>query len=344
MSHLEVIEAGVSSIQGLGRYGSQRYGVAPGGAMDRMALAESNALTGQPADAAAIEIGLPPARFKVVGVDVRIGVSGADRDVYIDDSPAPLGVSHLVRDGDFISVRGARGGQYSYLSIQGGIRGVESGSVSRADRSSVLQPRRSWTFSCDDRVGVISAMSGQSEVQLRLRRAAPFPVRVVLGPQLDYFSNEALQHFLATSWRVSSASNRMAFTLEGGKVGLHRGCDIVSDGTVTGNIQIPGSGQPIVILRDRGTVGGYPKIATIITADLGRFAQTMVGAGVTFQAVSLAEAYAAARDFSFDLANLKTKLEKVSAARPIKVDTLWRSNLAGEAFDPADWLIKDMNA
>jgi 5-oxoprolinase (ATP-hydrolysing) subunit C len=340
MPSLVVIEAGVSSIQGLGRYGSQRYGIAPGGAMDRLSLAESNALTGQPAGAAAIEVGSCPARFRVAGGPIRIALAGADRDIYIADRAVQPGVTHLVDDGELITLRGARDGQYTYLSIQGGLLGRCNGQLQApALETSVESNRNSWVFQDSDCVALLSAVAGQPERQLRLQRRGGLPVRIVLGPQLEYFSNQAVNSFLSGSWKVSHASNRMAYVLEGDRVEFLDGFDIVSDGTVTGNIQVSGSGQPIAILRDRGTIGGYPKIATIISADIGRFSQTPVGREISFEAVSVMEAQVVARHFAFELANIKAKVELMRQPGPPSVKALLSNNVAGDVYNALEWRV-----
>lgn len=340
MPSLVVIDTGMSSIQGLGRYGSQRYGIAPGGAMDRFALAEANALTGQPAGAAAIEAGPFPARFRVSGGTIRIAFAGADRDIYIDDRAVDLGVTLLAHHGDLISLRGARDGQFTYLSVQGGLHGrADEQDASQKPESDQSRERNTWVFRNEDRVAVLIATDAQQERQLNLQRRGNLPIRIVLGPQLEYFSDQTLKTFLASSWMVSHSSNRMAYILEGSRVEFLKGFDIVSDGTVTGNIQISGSGQPIAVLRDRGTIGGYPKIATIISSDIGRFAQTPVGREVHFESISVVEAQVVARNFAFELANLKPKVEPVRQGRVATVEALLSSNVAGDACNAMDWHI-----
>jgi len=338
MPTLAVIDAGISSIQGLGRYGSQRYGIAPGGAMDRYALAESNALIGQPAGAAAIEVGPLPARFRVMGGSIRIAFAGADRDIFIDDRAVDRGMTLLAVDGELVSIRGARDGQYTYLSVQGGLHGRDETQTQPEDLDGQGR-RNSWVFRNDDRVAVLAAAGGQPERRLRLARRSSFPIRIVLGPQLDYFSDEVVQAFLSGAWTVSHASNRMAYILDGPRVEFKKGFDIVSDGIVTGHIQVSGSGQPIAVLRDRGTIGGYPKIATIISSDIGRFAQTSVGRDIHFEAVSVVEAQVLARDFAFELANLKPRVESVIQPSIMSVKALLSNNVAGDVCNALEWHI-----
>lgn len=336
MPALGVVDAGTSSVQGLGRYGSQRYGISPGGAMDRLALAEVNALADQPAGAAAIEIGPLPARFIVQGSPARIALSGAERQVLVDGQPLALGRTALVTDGATITIKGARIGQYSYLTCQGGLTGcTRDASHERLDTTNG-NALRIWILRAGDTIGLENAKSNQPEKSLRLHPRSRAPVRVVLGPQLDHFATEDVWRFLATSWSVSHASNRMAYVLDGGRVALSKGHNIVSDGTVTGNIQIAGSGQPVVILCDRGTIGGYPKIATIISADLGRFAQMTLGMPFQFEAISVMEAQTVARDFAFRLANLKPKVEIVPAGG-VSVEALLAGNVAGDVYNAMDW-------
>jgi biotin-dependent carboxylase-like uncharacterized protein len=332
MPVLSVVEAGAASVQGLGRYGAQRFGIAPGGAVDRLALAEANALTGQPAGAAAIEIGPLPMRFALAGGTIRCAMSGAGREVQINDRTVPMGTSFLLSNGEVLSIRGARDGQFSYLSFQGGLHGCAPAS----SRPEPGAPRRnvgsSWSFRRGDTVEIAPANPAGEESRLKLTGRSSAPIRVVLGPQLECFSKDAIHTFLATTWSVSAASNRMAFVLEGARVPQRKDNSIISDGTVTGNIQIAGSGQPFVILADRGTVGGYPKIATIISADIGRFSQTMQGERILFEPVSVLEAQTVARDFSFKLANVKPRVETVRGDA-ISIERLLECNVAGEAFD-----------
>jgi len=124
----------------------------------------------------------------------------------------------------------------------------------------------------------------------------PAPIRVVLGPQDDYFAAETIALFLGTAWTVSHRGDRMGIWLEGPKLGHSRGHDVVSDGVLPGCIQVPGSGQPIVLARDCQTMGGYPKLATIVSADLSRFFQTGPGRPVRFRAVDIETAQRGYRD------------------------------------------------
>jgi allophanate hydrolase subunit 2 len=125
------------------------------------------------------------------------------------------------------------------------------------------------------------------------------PIRVILGPQQERFTPAAIEALLAEPWRLSPRSDRMAYRLEGAPLAHSDGHDIVSDGVALGAIQVPGDGAPLVLMADRQPTGGYPKIANVIGADIGRLAQMRPGESFGFSAVSIAEAVAlrrAARD------------------------------------------------
>jgi allophanate hydrolase subunit 2 len=139
----------------------------------------------------------------------------------------------------------------------------------------------------------------------------PRPVHVVLGPQQDYFTPETIDAFLAESWRVTHRADRMGTWLDGPKVAHAHGFNVLSDGLVPGCIQVPGSGQPVVLLMDCQTIGGYPKLATIVTADLARFTQTRPGNPVAFAAVGLDAAHRLYRDHHTMLAAALNSVSEV---------------------------------
>jgi allophanate hydrolase subunit 2 len=153
----------------------------------------------------------------------------------------------------------------------------------------------------------------------------------MLGPQDDYFSQETIRMFLESEFTISPQADRMGFQLTGPALGHAKGFNIVSDGIVDGHIQIPGSGQPIVLMRDRQTTGGYPKIATIISADLDRFAQMRPGSTVRFQAVQRETAVAAARQLKDWLASLPQALAPLRFS--LTSEHLLSMNLIGGAVD-----------
>ncbi len=174
-----------------------------------------------------------------------------------------------------------------------------------------------------------------AERRIELPTAADAPIRVVWGPQDDEFADETKRLFIDSEWKVSPTSDRMGYRLEGPVLKHLHGHNIVSDGTVNGSIQVPGNGQPIVLMPDRGTSGGYPKLATVISADFGRFAQIQAGRPFRFKAVSMAEAQEEARKFAQLLRTLPDRLRDIASV-DLNVDALHDANVAGHAVNAVD--------
>jgi 5-oxoprolinase (ATP-hydrolysing) subunit C len=335
MSRLVIASIGpASSVQDGGRPGSQRYGLTSGGAMDLMSLAAANALVGNAARAAVIEIGPFGAAFTAREGAVRIALAGSPRNADIAARSVTFDSSVTLAAGETLTLGFARGGAFSYLAIEGGIEGEEMfGSLAVNARAGLGSPYPRPLQAGDELQ--VKAASGAAECRIELPAAGNGPIRVVMGPQDDEFSEEAKALFLGGDWRISATSDRMGYRLEGAVIKHLHGHNIVSDGTVNGSIQVPGNGQPIVLMPDRGTSGGYPKIATVITADFGRFAQTPAGHSFRFKAVGMAEAQAEAKKF-WEL--LRTLPERLRGAEnnDLNIEALSDANVAGHAVSAVD--------
>jgi len=335
MSKLAIASIGpASSVQDGGRPGSQRYGLTPSGAMDRLALAAANTLVGNGLFAAAVEIGPFGAAFTARGGAVRIALAGAPRSADIAGRTVAFETSATLADGDTLTLGIARGALFSYLAIEGGIEGEPIfGSLAVNARAGLGSPYPRPLQAGDELQ--TAAASGAAEQRIELPAAEQGPIRIVLGPQDDEFADAAKELFLESEWKISATSDRMGYRLEGPIIRHLHGHNIVSDGTVNGSIQVPGNGAPIVLMPDRPTTGGYPKIATVISADFGRFAQIPAGIGFRFKAVSMAEAQEAARKFAELLNTLPDRLRAIEGA-DLNIEALQRANVAGHAVSAID--------
>ena len=335
MSKLIVASIGpASSVQDGGRPGSQRYGLTSGGAMDLMSLAAANTLVNNPALAAAIEIGPFGAAFTARDGAVRVALAGSPRNADIAGRSVAFDSSVTLASGETLTLGFARGGSFSYLAIEGGIAGEEMfGSLAVNARAGLGSPYPRPLQAGDELQ--VKAASGAAECRIELPAAGNGPIRVVMGPQDDEFSEEAKALFLGSEWKISATSDRMGYRLEGNVIKHLNGHNIVSDGTVNGSIQVPGNGQPIVLMPDRGTSGGYPKIATVITADFGRFAQTPAGHNFRFKAVVMAEAQAEAKKFWELLRTLPDRLRGIENT-DLNIEALRDANVAGHAVSAVD--------
>ncbi len=334
MAEIEVIECGpATTIQDAGRFGLQRYGVGPAGAMDRDALTLANLLVGNDPDEAAIEFAGLGGRFRVKEGVVRIAIAGADAPLSVDGDPVAAQTSVTLRAGEEFAVGPTRSGMYAILALAGGL-----------DVAPMLGSRSLHRRSA---IGGLEGKPLAAGSILPLRKAAPDgedltlpdplepargPIRVLLGPQDDYFTQAGIATFFESTYTLSRQADRMGYRLNGPAIEHSDGFNIISDGIVTGAIQVPGSGEPIVLMSDRQTTGGYPKIATIITPDLPRFAQLRPGDGVRFTQVTREEAIAAARENARRRADLRGRLIP-AGAMDLTSERLLALNLVGGMVD-----------
>jgi 5-oxoprolinase (ATP-hydrolysing) subunit C len=333
MSKLVISAIGpASSVQDGGRYGAQRYGLTPSGAMDRLGLAAANILVGNATFAAAIEIGPFGATFTAREGAVRVALAGAARNADISGRAVAFDSSMTLADGEVLTLGFARGGSFSYLAIEGAIQGEPMfGSLSVNARAGLGSPYPRPLQAGDELEATGASGATERRVDLPL---VDGPIRVVMGPQDDEFG-DGRSLFLDSEWKISATSDRMGYRLEGPVIRHLHGHNIVSDGTVNGSIQVPGNGQPIVLMPDRGTSGGYPKIATVISADLGRFAQIPAGRDFRFKALSMTEAQAEARAFAALLRSLPDRVRDIESF-DLNIEALQDANVAGAAVNAVD--------
>jgi biotin-dependent carboxylase-like uncharacterized protein len=323
-----------TSLQDFGRAGLQRYGVSNSGAMDRLALATANALVGNPPGTASIELMLLGGTFSVEGASALVGLAGARCAIALDREPVAGGTSLQMEPGQVLSVSPMQAGVYAYLAVAGGFDlAPELGSLSLHQRAA-LGGFKGRPFAAGDRI----PLAAPSAPRRACLSAPPVPlgeghpVRVVLGPQDDHFTEAGLRTFLEETYRVSQEADRMGYRLSGPRIEHAGGFNIVSDGIVSGSVQVPGTGEPIVMMADRQTTGGYPKIATVISADLRLVAQRRPGDPVRFRAIGVEAAQQAARERAQEIAGLPDRLSPVRAGPPT-AEELFALNLAGAAVD-----------
>jgi antagonist of KipI len=298
MSALVVLKPGMlTTIQDRGRWGLQSRGVPVAGPMDPCAHRVANALVGNDPDAATLEITLlgPDLVFE----DERLAaIAGAEFDVTVDDRSAPWNGAFVVAAGARLQFHARRQGVRAYLAVAGGMA-VRPTLGSRATHVvSAMGGLDGRALKAGDRLplGDRSTARGAApalEAPLIALPRGEARIRVLPGPQLDYFSGDALETLQSAPYVIAPNSDRMGFRLTGPRLAHSRGADIISDATPLGVLQVPASGQPILLMADRQTAGGYPKLATVITADMSVAGQLGPGDALTFTVCTPREAMAA---------------------------------------------------
>ena len=226
---------------------------------------------------------LAPVRFAVTGADLGAVLERADLGAW----PVPLGSGVLARPGNVLRFAGRRSGCRAYVALQGGIDVPAVLGARATDLQSGFGGLLGRALRAGDHAGRRAGERPRHARRIgRGPHATSVTVRVVLGPQADYFAGSTVERFLASSFRLGATSDRVGCRLEGEPLRHQGPAEILSDGMLPGSIQVPPDGQPIVMLHDGPTTGGYPKIATVITADLPLLAQLVPGEGeVRFEQV-----------------------------------------------------------
>ncbi len=295
---LTVLRPGLlTTVQDLGRWGHQAAGVPVAGAMDTYSLRLANGLVGNPESAAALEITLlgPTLRAEAPLV---VAVAGAVFDLQVDDRPVPHGAPVALAAGSVLRFLERRAGARAYLAVAGGLETP----VVLGSRATHVVSRMGGLDGRALLVGdVLPVATGATRPAGRATRSplplaeAPGPrrLRVLLGPQDDWFTMSSVDALLGGTFSVSSRSDRMGFRLDGPMLTTKRPGELVSEPVAFGALQVPSGGAPILLMADRQTAGGYPKIATVITADLPLAGQLAPGEAVRFAACTRAEARSA---------------------------------------------------
>lgn len=279
-------------LRGHGRSGWRRFGVPAGGVMDRASAAIANTLVGNPANAAVLEFMLWGGMFEVGADSCRLAVSGGPFPISAAGQWMAPNRSFDLRRGDLLRIDPTPQAAWGYLAVAGGFKAPQPPGGVAAYAVSSLGALGGGVLQKDQALPLNARFAARGPDRAIYQRGRPVnaPIRVVLGPQDDMFARADIRTFLDSIWRVTHQANRMGYRLEGPMLDAARGASFVSDGVVPGSIQVPGSGQPIVLLRDGPSTGGYLKIACVITADLDAMAQRGPGARLRFEAITLREA------------------------------------------------------
>jgi antagonist of KipI len=310
LMRIKVLRPGLlTTIQDLGRYGFQKYGVIASGAMDTFALRMANLLVGNEQGEAALEVTLvgPKMEFEE---DALISICGADLSPQVDGQRIAQWRTVYVRKGSVLSFGRAVMGCRAYVAVAGGftipeilgsrstylragIGGFDGRALQEGDVLETGVPSE-WSIHNMKKLansGGQTAVSGWgiSADVLPAYTANPV-VRVLRGAQFDWFLEESQQQFFTSDFRVTPQSDRMGYRLKGPELVLQKPRELISEAVAPGTIQVPAEGQPIVLLADRQTTGGYPKIAQVISVDLPVMAQVKPGEIIRFQEVSFEEA------------------------------------------------------
>ncbi len=301
-NYFKVLRPGINStFQDLGRFGLQHLGIVASGCMDQLSFCISNKLVGNKVSEGALEFAYQGPLLELVGESALVAISGkVNFNIVSKNGETKQGspnVSFLVSNGDKIDILSTINSVYGYLSISGGFKLKEiKGSVSTLVRAKI-GPNNGEKLKSEARIFFNKSISTDKTKKIQFDFDKDNMIRVMKGLQVDYFSKKSQEDFFSKEYKVTRLTDRMGMRLEGEKIENIVNKNIKSEGITKGSIQIPGDGQPIVLLSDHPTIGGYPKIANIISADYDKLVQKMPGTKIKFKLVDLAVAENAFQDY-----------------------------------------------
>jgi biotin-dependent carboxylase-like uncharacterized protein len=347
---LSIVRPGLlTTIQDLGRVGHQSVGISVCGALDPVALRTANALAGNPPETGALEVLHLGPTILAEADDVRISFAGARATIEvlpdvaaIRGRPVETMRSVRLRRGEVVRIGSLTGGAALYVAVEGGfdvapvlgsvstdLRAGFGGWQGRALVAGDHLPLRRMTATLREETRIAG-----------LELSPPSVVHAIVGPQGDYFSPSEIAAFFAGTYTVGAGSNRMGMRLEGRPISHARGHNITSDAIAPGSIQVPGNGQPIILLADRQTTGGYPKIATVISADVPAVGRLTTGAKIRFEPVTAETALRLRRLLLEEAARIPERIEPIrDGIEAVELaPKLSDHNLISGVVDAGDWI------
>lgn len=338
MGQIKIVNPGfMSTVQDLGRYGYQQYGVSVSGAMDQISARLANILVGNDEKEGLLEITIMGPKIEFLDSEI-IAITGGNLQPLLNNQPINMNQTVLVNSGDNLSFKGIKSGCRSYIAFAGGIdvpiimgskstflRAKLGGYEGRALKAADILKIGKSHISIND-------LEGRKLEKHFYDYSSIVELRVTLGPQDDSFTKEGFETFFSSEYTVTNNCDRMGYTLEGEKIQHKNGADIISDGISMGAIQVPSRGTPIIMMADRQTTGGYTKIANVIAADLPKVAQAKPGDKIVFKKSTLEEAHNLIKELENKINEFK---QRVNEKKKIEVISSKKFHLKvnGKAYD-----------
>lgn len=287
----EVLNPGLfSTIQDLGRYGHQSEGFSQAGSVDYLSHSLANQLLGNEINAPAVEMTFQGVSLKVLK-DTVIATAGSDAVLKINDESYDSGCAvHVFKD-DEISIGKCSGGARIYLAVSGGFKVQEVLGSSATHTRSGIGGFKGRTLKAGD---VLRILEGNGDIPGKTVKSTvdenSHVIRVIPGQQFERFTEESRTDLFKKDFEVTKDSDRMGMRLSGPALESTSGYDVLSEPTQLGSIQVPKNGQPIILLNDRQTAGGYARIGTVALCDIPKVAQLVPGSSISFEEVTVEEA------------------------------------------------------
>ncbi len=305
--HFEIIRAGINSTyQDIGRNNLYHIGIPYSGAMDKRNYLISNKIVGNKNSSPVIEFAYQGPLLKLKNSKISFAITGdVNFNIIRENSSIEIGncyENYILNPNDQLDIISTNKSVYGYLSVKGGFNIDLFWNSYSVNTKAKIGPNNGEKFSTNQKIYLKETTNNFIKKKIKYFNSKIEFIRVISGTNYNYFSKEAKNIFLSKEFKVSKLTDRMGMRLEGSKLENIVDTNIRSEGLIKGVIQVPASGNPIIMLSDHGTIGGYPKIAVVISADYDKLAQLTPGSKVKFKSINLKEA-----ENLYNLYNLETE-------------------------------------
>ena len=291
----ETLRAGINTtFQDRGRFHMQHFGVTPGGCMDLDSFSIANALVGNSLNEGVLEFAYQGPLLKLIKGRTKIAMTGNVLFQIIKSNQETLAGecnrTYILEEGDQIDILATKQSAYGYMALEGGFDVKPfCKSVSILSRAQI-GPNEGKKIKINDKINIRTNSQNKKNFSTKVINNNQNLIRVLKGPQFDYFSKESQKDFFSKEYKISNLTDRMGMRLEGTIMKNVVSANIRSEGITKGAIQVPADGQPIILLTDYPTIGGYPKIANVTSVDYNLLIQKTPGAKIFFKLIELHEA------------------------------------------------------
>ena len=313
----EVLRPGINTtFQDKGRFHMQHLGVAPGGCMDLESFSIANALVGNTSDEGVLEFAYQGPLLKLIKGRTKIAITGNVLFQIIKSNQETINGecnrTYALDEGDQIDILATKQSAYGYMALEGGFDIKPfCKSVSILSRAQI-GPNEGQKIKINDKINIKISSKNKKDFLTTFPKKNKSTIRVLKGPQFDYFSKESQKEFFSKNYKITNLTDRMGMRLEGPIIKNIVNTNIRSEGITKGAIQVPADGQPIILLTDHPTIGGYPKIANVISADYDLLIQKIPGEKISFKCVELQEAEKIYKEYLTNISKIIKNIKEIN--------------------------------
>jgi biotin-dependent carboxylase-like uncharacterized protein len=313
----EVLRSGINTtFQDKGRFHMQHLGVAPGGCMDLESFSISNALVGNTSDEGVLEFAYQGPLLKLIKGRTKIAITGNVLFQIIKSNQETINGecnrTYALDEGDQIDILATKQSAYGYMALEGGFDIKPfCKSVSILSRAQI-GPNEGQKIKINDKINIKISSKNKKDFLTEFPKKNKSTIRILKGPQFDYFSKDSQKEFFSKNYKITNLTDRMGMRLEGSIIKNIVNTNIRSEGITKGAIQVPADGQPIILLTDHPTIGGYPKIANVISADYDLLIQKIPGEKISFKCVELQEAEKIYKEYLINISKIIKNIKEIN--------------------------------